>query len=122
MNNTKNEKRGLSLPEAKIYLEICVEEAKSKEWASGIQFALSILDPGIKKLEDDWIPTSNLENRPKEHEEVIISIRKDNGYEYVTSANFHTEGTNIFFGGYNIKEVIAWKPMPEPYKGGECDE
>lgn len=53
MDNTKNEKRGLSLPEAKIYLEICVEEAKSKDWASGIKFALSILGPGIKKLEDD---------------------------------------------------------------------
>lgn len=53
MDDTKNEKIGLSLPEARKYLEMCVEEAKSRDWASGISFAMSILDPGIKKLEDD---------------------------------------------------------------------
>ena len=53
MDDKKKKKVGLSLPEARKYLEMCVEEAKSKDWASGISFALSILDPGIKKLEDD---------------------------------------------------------------------
>lgn len=53
MDDTKSEKINLSLPEARKYLEMCVEEAKSRDWANGISFALSILEPGIEKLKDD---------------------------------------------------------------------
>lgn len=67
----------------------------------------------------EWIPTYSRINLPREHEEVIISVRTDRGSEYVTSARFYNEKASTFFGGYDIKEVVAWQPMPEPYKGGE---
>ena len=75
--------------------------------------------------QNDWIPTSDLTNLPKEREEVIISVRTDRGSEYVTSAHFHIEKGDTFiafhFGGYDIKEVVAWQPMPEPYGGGDTE-
>lgn len=53
MDDTKDEIKNLSMPEARKYLEMCVKEAKTKDWASGIAFALSILDPAIEKMEDE---------------------------------------------------------------------
>ena len=39
--------------EAFAYLELCIEEAKSKAWADGIRFALSYLESHCYTIKDD---------------------------------------------------------------------
>lgn len=65
----------------------------------------------------EWIPVN--ERLPKENGKYIVSLEDSvypwanffNGKWYMLSLGIARE-----FGEY---EVIAWMPLPEPYKGGE---
>ena len=76
----------------------------------------------IKALEaqrrDRWIPVS--EGLPNENEEVEVTIKEIangiGGYRYYTKRAWLLEGKfNIKKNPYN-PEVIAWKPLMEPWR------
>ena len=86
--------------------------------------------------EQRWIPCS--ERLPEEDTEVLISYRYKEGEGDTDHVNIDiTSYGTTCFGGREIHtlkewrqpfdyfhanyEVIAWMPLPEPYKGGEQD-
>ena len=54
---------------------------------------------------------------PEDGQEVLITV---NGY--VTTDTFvRDEGYGCYFEGYDIEDVTAWQPLPEPYKKGDTE-
>ena len=77
------------------------------------------LDIAIKALEQtSWIPVS--ERLPEEETDVLVC--NENGDIEITSGSYSTEFENHFMwytSGWRFGEVIAWMPLPTPYKGVE---
>ncbi len=69
--------------------------------------AISALE---KQLNNGWIPIS--EKLPKENEEVLITLI----HGKVTWAYLHQGEWYNMFSTYPIERVIAWMPLPEPFK------
>ena len=76
------------------------------------------IDMAIEALQDDWIPVSE-------------RLPEKNGY-YIVSLEDAVDPCASFYNGkwyyvafdcvskeYREHEVIAWMPLPAPYKGGE---
>ena len=66
----------------------------------------------------EWIPCS--EKLPKEHEIVLVAYLEY--YKQLFNLAYISEcGTwHWYFNGTNVRnEIIAWQPLPEPFKGGE---
>ena len=57
-----------------------------------------------------WIPRSSTE-RPKDREEVMVTI--DDGYQRYTDTDEYVNG---HFWYHDDKHIVAWMPLPEPYK------
>lgn len=71
-------------------------------------------DKIIKMLEADaqqWIPCTSTK-RPKNREEVMVTI--DNGYRRYTDTDEFVNGQYWY---HDNKQVVAWKPFDEPWKG-----
>lgn len=72
-----------------------------------VQMCIEALE---KQLNGCWIPVS--ERLPKENEEVLITLAHGNAtWAYLYQGKWHT-----MFSAYPIERVIAWQPLPEPYK------
>lgn len=59
-----------------------------------------------------WIPVA--ERLPEVNSECIISLNKFIELATFTGEDFHAEWCD-----YEIADVKAWMPMPEPYKEGK---
>lgn len=109
-------------------LDIIGANASHKAWA-----ILSAIDnaPIIEQPEERWISCS--ERLPEEDTEVLISYRYKEGEGDTDHVNIDiTSYGTVCFGGREIHtlkewrqpfdyfhanyEVIAWMPLPEPYK------
>ena len=80
------------------------------------------------ETEDDeskWIPVTE---EPKKSGKYLVTavisfipghVDDPNTYEAVTMATYlaDAKGSNKWWG-YNVEKVLAWMPLPEPYKGG----
>ena len=68
-----------------------------------------------KIMDNRWIPVS--EKLPKEYGNYLVTMKhKEFNQTKVTSMDFNGE---FLFNDYFEKawwEVIAWQPLPEPYK------
>lgn len=65
---------------------------------------------GIKQeLKTEWIPVS--ERLPKEEGLYLVSVKNEHNRRYSKTCWFHGNG-NWFVR----QDVIAWMPLPEPYK------
>ncbi len=61
-----------------------------------------------------WIPIT--ERKPGTANHVLVTLKwEEDDYE-VTELDY---GVDIACGGRFAKYVIAWMPLPEPYKGAE---
>jgi len=97
----------------------------------------ALLELPSAQPEQQWVPCS--ERLPEEDTEVLISYRYKEGEGDTDHVNIDiTSYGTTCFGGREIHtlkewrqpfdyfhanyEVIAWMPLPEPYKGGEQDE
>lgn len=118
-------------------IKILREMAAQYEWERPLDWQVAI-DMAIEALaENMWIPVKwheitdeeRKENgypkdwsvyldctMPADEEEIIITTR----YGTVEKDVYHVDGEFSLDSGYDwIEDVIAWKPLPKPYKGGE---
>lgn len=69
----------------------------------------------LDKLEQptaqQWISCSSTK-RPKDREEVMVTI--DDGYQRYTDMDEYVNGRYWY---HDNKQVVAWKPFDEPWKG-----
>ncbi len=69
-------------------------------------------------VEPHWIPCS--ERLPNSQTEVIVSCRDDSAdtiYRYTTSGWITTNGEYWIIDNEINPYVVAWMPLPEPYRG-----
>lgn len=66
----------------------------------------------------DWIPVSK--RLPEEDGRYIVTKRDERDDEeiYVTTSYYQ----NDEYGFFSEEEIIAWMPLPEPYKGESEDK
>ena len=95
-----------------IYVRECLAEAPSvvvePHW---IPFEKRQLTDEEKIDHPDWEYILDGEY-PEDGQEVLIT----NGL-WVTQDTFFCDGECYFDGGIDVEDVIAWMPLPEPYKG-----
>lgn len=80
------------------------------ELANGVLKAISIINEQPKV--DEWIPVE--ERLPNVYKTVLITT-----YHQEVRTAF-LDGEHYWFSGlftYTFDDVLAWKPLPEPYKG-----
>ena len=70
-----------------------------------------------KEQTNEWIPVT--EEMPDDFERVLLWIRwnvnETKGYIY--GIGYHCEDIWYGDGALPHREVLAWMPLPEPYKG-----
>lgn len=111
-------------------------------WQSGCWVRYRAIEQVVKeqptvKTEPQWIPCS--ERLPEEDVEVLITYRYKEGEGDTSHAYMDiTTYGQMYFGGNKVGkykhwrqpfeyfesnyEVVAWMPLPEPYREGEQDE
>lgn len=88
------------------------------------QWLHEAVDMAIEALSADaeWIPCS--ERLPSERQDVYVTVLWDDYGDYITAYGMRTQfGWNLYSNaeGELIKgyTVVAWMPLPKPYKGGD---
>lgn len=74
-------------------------------------------DEVIEELKPKWVPVS--ERLPED--EIDVLICNANGDIEISRGSYSTELKNEFIwytSGWRFGKVIAWMPLPEPYKVG----
>ena len=75
----------------------------------------------VSSAEPKWIPVS--ERLPDEETNVLVYC--ETGAITVCCGSYSTEVSDTFIwytGGWRYGKVIAWMPLPEPYKAGSEDK
>lgn len=85
------------------------------------------------KHDDGWIPCSEQLPDNYEHDWVLAQVQEDNGYLWIPKVMEYRQSKDDWYldsenGGW-LKEryggafkVVAWMPLPEPYKESKNDE
>ena len=79
-----------------------------------------IADLPTAQPETQWIPCS--ERLPERADNVIICYKK--GYHTLVSTGIYLYKFKMWYVdvvGDLRNEVVAWMPLPEPYKGGDAE-
>lgn len=79
---------------------------------------------------DQWIPCSERLPKPNRHDELNVDVyylaQTEFGDMIVASYNESHEGTKWWEQMYSYRifddEIVAWMPLPEPYKGARTSE
>ena len=81
--------------------------------------ALKVVVEALEQPEPHWIPCS--ERLPEEERKVyLVTYKTLHGRRYVRDLQTNYVGETPRYVGWSKKvkgEVIAWMPLPEPYKG-----
>ena len=89
-----------------------------RQWFDGMAQAQSILENlSSAQLEQRWIPVT--ERLPEDMTRVLVTIyTKDKGYKVRSSYYSHRYFNNDNGDSWKVGEapLLAWMPMPEPYK------
>ena len=73
----------------------------------------------IEEYNNGWIPVSHcFPNQDGEFTDVLITCENMVDGVFVQSAEFYlaSDGSPVFDALYYYDKVLAWKPLPEPYK------
>lgn len=73
--------------------------------------AVKMAVDALNEPEQQWIPCTSTK-RPKNREEVMVTI--DDGYQRYTDTDEFVNGQYWY---HDDKQVVAWKPFDEPWKG-----
>ena len=81
--------------------------------------AIKIVQEVAEEYNDGWIPVSEcLPNQDGEFTDVLITCESMVDGVFVQSAEFYlaSDGSLVFDALYHYNKVLAWKPLPEPYR------
>lgn len=111
---------GVSLPKMNG-MERRVGKSQTQGFGIGVLFAKEIVKEVSKEYKGGWVPCS--EKLPELRHVVLVTVKYTgfmgmHGYWIKTG---HMEAENDWCGDCAGGEVIAWKPLPEPYKERESE-
>ena len=91
----------------------------------GVRRAIELIQEEAEEHNNGWIPISS-GKRPKDNQFILFTVKLERGVNletfYNTKYGFYEEHADRFVisdGSVNtipFGEVIAWQPLPEPYK------
>ena len=93
-------------------IEVSHQDMYEKGYREG--YGKAMYEVEQKGLLVEWIPCS--ERLPEEHHIYLTTIKKANGITLTSHSYFFTKEV-----GWSDACVIAWMPLPEPYKRGEAE-
>lgn len=86
----------------------------SYEWAETVRMAIKAL----KQPEPQWIPVT--ERLPEDEQNVLVTYKTT---DKIHPCQYHADGSKNPWYSYidqcraHMNVVLAWMPLPEPYKG-----
>lgn len=97
--------------------EEAVEQLRNLKKANFYPSTIIALDMAIDALKQTaWIPVG--ERMPEVGERVLVAKRVTRFRNETHIARYNVTRW-CSFGTISNKNVLAWKPLPEPYKGGD---
>lgn len=106
------------------YISRAAAKQQISEWATIItkptlldkDATMMVLDllPSADAVQGEWIPVS--ERLPEEGQGVLVTVDA-NKWNIEVGSCIYSGGT--FHSNFFDLEVIAWMPLPKPYKGGD---
>ena len=85
----------------------------------GLDIARDIVKQVAKEYNNGWISVSNrLPNQDGEFTDVLVTCESMADGVFVQSAEFYiaSDGEPVFDALYHYERVLAWQPLPLPYK------
>ena len=83
---------------------------------NGVMYSKKIVQEVAEEYNGGWIACSD--RLPEEYIEVLVSVKEIDGSFY-TRTSWMQDGVWVIKKTPFQPEVIAWQPLPEPFK--ECD-
>lgn len=112
--------------------EIMTNREIGRKQSEGMARAMNIIrshmdDGKDTNVPSNWIPCS--ERLPSEEEFIKAYCRNSYAAEFLVTIKGATRPTTLYFKnnswfdeGRNYYKVVAWQPLPAPYKGGKENE
>lgn len=112
--------------------EIMTNKEVGRKQSEGMARAMNIIRSHMEEGEDtnvpsNWIPCS--EGLPNEIEFQEAYCRNQYAAEFLVTIKGATRPTTLYFKNNswfdeerNYYKVVAWQPLPEPYRGGKENE
>ena len=113
---------GVSLPKMNG-MERRVGKSQTQGFGIGVLFAKEIVKEVSKEYKDGWIPCSERLPEIDGNTSDIVLVCGSNGFQYMA---FWCDDLNWRFCECGIAkepvlwtEIVAWQPLPEPFKEGD---
>lgn len=104
-------------------IDLCTRfiEGESRGW---VKHAIREVQTALLGLPQGWIPCS--EGLPKTMGEYLVTVLSNPSKNPISSAAFYFTlekefGTFKSSGEWEKWDVVAWMPLPKPYKGGDSE-
>ena len=102
-------------PYNKIAIDMAIE-ALQREEAEAKGYCHRIKPKEYLSADAEWIPCS--ERLPEKDGWYLITVQ---GYEKVVDMEWYYSEWGAWNGVSSKQQVIAWTPLPKPYKGGDTE-
>jgi len=111
--------KGVEMPSGCAKCPLADDEARFCKAAN--EYIPMLGKPAFCPLEEspagnEWIPCSD---RLPEKSGLYLVTTPFDSMAPVCSRYFNKRGEQSFWSGHPMNEVVAWQPMPEPWKGEE---
>lgn len=99
--------------------KVCVEDVDGNIGGERVRQAY---DMAIEALQDDWIPVTK-STLPGSDVDVNVTIKDfaETQTGFLSDEDWWLITKEGMLENYPLEYVVAWRPLPEPYKGGDTE-